>query len=215
MYKLNIIILISIFILIYCYAPIIQIHLIYSQFPLYTKYEVIKNLLTPQETKIILNESLNYAKKHKWLLKRHQDYPTTDNEITQNWKSYMILKDKCDKIIFKKIEQLYYLFSNKLTIDEFFVCKYNGNDANKQSKLEFHVDNYEFSFVVALNENFTGGGTIFKSTNEIIKLQTGDCLIFCGQTQHGGNEVTMGTRYIVSGFLKYGDFDYDEYYNND
>ena len=92
MYKLNIIILISIFILIYCYAPIIQIHLIYLQFPLYTKHKVIKNLLSPQETKIILNEAINYAKEHKWQLKRHDEYPTTDNEITQNWESYMILK---------------------------------------------------------------------------------------------------------------------------
>ena len=214
MYKFSII-LISIFILIYCYATVIQIHLIYSQFPLYTNHKVIKNVLTPQETKIILNESINYAKLHKWQLKRHYDYPTTDNEITQNWKSYKILKNKCDNIIFKNIEQLFYLVSNKLTIDEFFVCKYNGNDNNKQNNLEFHVDNYEFSFVIALNDDFKGGGTIFKSSNEIIKLKTGDCLIFCGQTKHGGNKVTMGTRYIVSGFLKYGEFDYDKYYNND
>ena len=58
-------------------------------------------------------------------------------------------------------------------------------------------------------------GLFPKGQLEIIKLQKGDCLIFCGQTKHGGNKVTMGTRYIVSGFLKYGVFDYDKYYNND
>lgn len=32
----------------------------------------------------ILKEGIEYAKDMKWTLKRHDDYPTTDNEFTQD-----------------------------------------------------------------------------------------------------------------------------------
>ena len=207
------ILLLILFLIMYCY--LIQIHLIYLQFPLYNQYEVIDSLLTNEEADFILKESLNYAYKNGWTLNRHDDYPTTDNEIASFWKSYNILYDKCNKIIYKKLEDLFFLIHDKLTISEFFVCKYNGNDSKKQSNLEFHVDQYEFSFVIALNDNFEGGGTLFEKSNELVKLKKGDCLIFCGQTRHGGNKVIKGLRFIVSGFLKYGDLFYDDIYDSD
>ena len=45
---------------------------------------------------------------------------------------------------------------------------------------------------------------ILLKKNKIIKLNTGDIVIFCGQTKHGGLPVTNGIRYILPGFLYYG-----------
>ena len=44
-----------------------------------------------------------------------------------------------------------------------------------QKSLNYHNDGSEFSFIIALNEDFTGGGTHFKEKNKLIKLGIGDC----------------------------------------
>ena len=73
-----------------------------------------------------------------------------------------------------------------------------------QRKLKYHADGTEFSFIVALNDQFEGGGTTFKHNQKKIQLQIGDTLLFSGNNEHKGNEITFGTRYILAGFLNYG-----------
>ena len=70
-----------------------------------------------------------------------------------------------------------------------------------QKSLNYHNDGSEFSFIIALNEDFTGGGTHFKEKNKLIKLGIGDCVIFCGLNKHKGVEITSGVRYILTGFV--------------
>ena len=188
----------------------IQMNLIYFKFPFYNRYKVIENLLNDDEINTILSEGIDYGMKNGWTQQRHDNYPTTDNVIDESWKSHKLLNEKCNKIIFKNIEQFFWLIPNKLTVSEFFMCKYENNYMTSQSSLEFHEDQYEFSFVIALNDDYSGGGTIFEKKNITVKLKKGDCLIFCGQTRHGGKKIINGTRYIVSGFLKYGDYYYND-----
>ena len=73
---------------------------------------------------------------------------------------------------------------------------------NKNS-LDFHIDGNEFSFIIALNDNYEGGGTHFKNLNQIMKINKGDCLLFCGQRYHGGSKVLKGIRYVLAGFINY------------
>ena len=66
-----------------------------------------------------------------------------------------------------------------------------------QKSLETHIDGSEFSFIIALNDEYEGGGTRIVENNKIVKCNKGDCVIFCGQTQHEGLNVYSGTRYIL------------------
>ena len=66
------------------------------------------------------------------------------------------------------------------------------------------MDGSEFSFIIALNEDYEGGGTRFIKKNKTIHLNRGDIVVFCGQTKHEGLEVTKGVRYILPGFIRYG-----------
>lgn len=176
---------------------------IYKQYPLYRKYKVIKNLLTKNECNRIIKESINYGVKNGWTTDRHTAYPTTDNQITNKWKIYNnILYDKIN-VIKKHIENLFHLKKNKLKIHDLFVAKYEGNNPYRQYKLKPHKDGYEFSFIIALNDDYKGGGTKFIKNNKTIHLNTGDVLIFSGQQRHTGLPTILGTRYIVPGFLKY------------
>lgn len=103
--------------------------------------------------------------------------------------------------MYAKFAEMYNINPNKLEVNEVFLVKYSYNG---QKKLEYHRDGSEFSFVVALNDQFDGGGTTFKYDQKNIQLRVGDALLFSGQNEHKGNEITSGTRYVLTGFLNYG-----------
>ena len=177
------------------------------------EYTVIKQLVSPTVCKSIINEAEDYASIYSWTTKRHDNYPTTDNEITYDWNTYNHISHVVYNTIFKEVERLYSVSAQKLGINEMFVAKYQGKK-NKQSSLGTHVDGSEFSFIIALNDNYSGGGTHFVDQNKTIRLNTGDCLVFSGRNRHKGLSVTDGTRYILTGFLNFKSHDYcNEYLN--
>ena len=111
--------------------------------------------------------------------------------------------DVIDRHIKPEIVELFQVKYEKIGINEVFIVKY---DSDGQTRLDYHRDGSEFSFVIQLNDNFTGGGTTFqhneRSSNNI-KGGIGDCILFSGQNRHKGYEITSGTRYILTGFLNY------------
>jgi hypothetical protein len=177
---------------------------IYDQEYLYTKQYVIRNFLTKEECNLIIKEANQYGYKHTWTTDRHNNYPTTDNKIIESWKCYGMLENKIKTQLFPYYEGKYRLKPNILSIIELFIAKYDGNQENTQKSLNPHQDGSEFSFIICLNEDYEGGGTRFVKQNKTIHLNTGDVVVFCGQTEHEGLDVTNGVRYILPGFLRYG-----------
>ena len=162
-------------------------------------YVFLRKFISKKECSLIIQESIDFAKIYGWKTKRHSDYATTDNEITQLWKSYSILQPY--------IEQLKYMLSihlkvnkNIILVKEIFVAKY---EPMKQHYLDEHVDGSDFSFILYLNEDFEGGGTQFHFDKEPLVAKTGDCVLFPGRVKHRGISVRKGIRYIVVGFLHY------------
>jgi hypothetical protein len=93
-----------------------------------------------------------------------------------------------------------------LSITDLFVTKYD----QKMRSLESHKDKSDFSFVLALNDDFEGGGTFFALKNATFKSPIGSAVVFNGQQYHGGVAVTGATsRYILAGFLDIVEIDVD------
>ena len=168
---------------------------------------IIRNFINKSTCKSIIKEAEDYAAVHEWTTDRHDNYPTTDNEITYEWNTYNPICNYIHSKIFRELKRMYNVNPNELGINELFVAKYE-NKKNKQSSLGSHVDGSEFSFVIALNDNFQGGGTHFVESNRTYQLEAGDCLVFSGQNRHKGVKVTSGTRYILTGFLNYKSHNY-------
>jgi hypothetical protein len=166
------------------------------------KYAIINNFVPIETCNEILNEGIEYAKRNKWTTKRHDDYPTTDNQVTNEWKSYKYLEKKVHDVVFKKIAEMYDINKNNLHIHELFIVKYEDT---KQNQLDAHKDGNEFSFILALNDidDYEGGGTCFVKQQKKIKLNKGDCLVFSGQNKHRGVKITKGKRFILAGFIYY------------
>jgi len=166
------------------------------------KFAIINNFIPTKKCDEILSEGINYAHKNKWTTERHDNYPTTDNEVTQKWKCYDYLEKKVHGDVFNKISQLYNIDKNNLHIKELFIIKYEDT---KQNKLITHTDGNEFSFVMALNNisEYNGGGTYFVNQQKTIKLRKGNCLVFSGQNKHKGVAITKGKRFILTGFINF------------
>lgn len=171
-----------------------KLHIMYDN----EKYYVFKKLLSKYNCYKIISECEDYANKHGWTKKRHDHYPTYDNLITEDWNCYPLVKNLCEKYMYKKISDLYNINSEDIVINEIFIAKY---DMENQRKLDAHRDDSQFSFIIALNNDFTGGGTYFTNMKKQIDFDVGDCLVFSGQNEHKGVEITSGTRYIIAGFL--------------
>lgn len=165
------------------------------------KRTIVTSIFSKEECIKIINEGEMYAKKHEWKKTRHSSVPTTDNRVNSTWNVWGMIKNKTSKMMYPEFAKMYNLDPNKMVINEIFLVKYSYNG---QRKLKYHQDWCDFSFIVALNDQFEGGGTTFKHDQKNIQLNTGDCLLFSGRNTHKGNEITSGTRYILTGFLNYG-----------
>jgi hypothetical protein len=160
----------------------------------------LDNIINPTMCRTIIRIAEQHAKKvGGWETDRHDAYPTTDFDTAD----IPELKHPIHNIVYRKIipkmVKEYDLDPLKLGISEVFIAKYSRNG---QRSLEKHVDGSDFSFVIALNDDFTGGGTKFQ-TGFVGKPSVGSAVGFCGQTKHQGLGVNSGTRYILAGFLTY------------
>ena len=177
---------------------------IHNQKPLYNKQKILRGFLSSKECDSIIQEGESYSSIYGWTTKRHDNYPTTDNQITSKWKCYSNIEKKIKQKLYPEFSDLFTINKSLLKIEELFIAKYDGDLNNTQKSLEPHVDGSEFSFIVALNDNYMGGGTYFVKNKKTVHLNKGDVVIFCGQTQHAGLPVTQGVRYILPGFIYYG-----------
>lgn len=163
--------------------------------PMYKKTKVISLLDEKQCNLLIHDANCNAKNSNGWMLRRHDNYPTTDMEL-KNIQSFPIVNNRLH-IILSAVEKQFDVPSDILRVTDLFIARY---DANKQNSLKRHTDGSEYSFVIALNDDFEGGGT--RINNKNIKLGTGECLIFCGKNYHSGIKVVSGVRYIIAGFIE-------------
>ncbi len=88
------------------------------------------------------------------------------------------------------------------SFDDFFVVKYAAEGLDSKSELPDHIDAGDLSFMIALSkrEDYEGGGTFFRVTNDTIHLSQGSMIVFDAKLFHRGEKITRGLRYLLVGF---------------
>ena len=170
---------------------------------------VKNNLLTTEQCKQIIDIAEDYASVYGWTTNRHEHYPTTDNLITVDMhpKLFDWITYTTHTAVFPILRRTFDIEETELRIHELFIVKYDGDNMESQNYLEPHTDITEFSFVIALNDNYQGGGTNFVDLDQHFQIKSGSALIFSGKrNRHEGKATTKGVRYIITGFISTGAF---------
>ena len=140
----------------------------------------------------------------KWTTKRHYAVPTFDLPIHTvppllDW----FQNDFMKPIVQPLLEQQFKPSTEgRFYVHDAFCVRYESNAA--ANHLPIHVDESTHSLVVALNDDFDGGGTYFPDYDLLLRPSKGSIISFRGDSiPHGGQAVTRGVRYILAVFLYY------------
>ena len=162
-----------------------------------TNVVVVEGVLTAADCRALIARS----EKEPWSTARHQSYPTTD-----------IATSSCPDIeravlraglqLTRQAAERFGFRHEELWLRDQFVVKYTPQG---QQHLQPHMDASLISYVIALNDDYDGGGTAFLDGPHAdmggLSGRVGDALVFCGKRLHEGVSVRRGTRYIITGFL--------------
>lgn len=135
----------------------------------------------------------------EWRTDRHSNYPTTDVEVDEVADLESRWEESIGGILRAAAEK-YGIPNEHLWLRDSFFVRYSEG---QQTQLAAHRDASPLSFVVALNSEYTDGGTRFLDSNETSRLDPGDAAIFSGFRLHEGIKITSGTRLILTGFIDY------------
>ncbi|CAM9862435.1 unnamed protein product, partial [Chrysoparadoxa australica] len=174
--------------------------------PIWQVHEV-PGVVSQEEAAAIVTEAEHHIKTQGqgWEVSRHRQYQTTDLDVGT---SSPRLLELCNAVLEHRLlpllAELFPFKVSDLVVDDLFVVKYSA-DAGEQRALKGHRDDSELSFVMLLNVGFTGGGTRFLEAGPsciVAPRAAGTAAVFCGRQLHEGLEVTLGTRFILAGFIK-------------
>lgn len=116
---------------------------------------------------------------------------TIDSDMVYHFDGITLIDNLNDFNFFKKIKL------NPLIIDRIRV-----QHVSEQTNFieEFHTDKEPFTFIIFLNDNFSGGELIYE--NVVVTPKVGQLLYTSGDEPHYVKRVNEGDRYTLVCFLK-------------
>ena len=160
-------------------------------------------LVTDTFCKKLIEDAESYG---KWTSGRHDYYPTHD----------ILLSDIGYDIIYSEILNEYahptarWIWNlegsnwDNMKVESFIV-KYDNASKDAQNSLSLHHDHADYTFVVGLNDEYSGGGTWFPRQKYLIDKSPGVVTVHPTIThRHGARPVTDGVRYVLISFCRKG-----------
>jgi len=164
------------------------------------------NIFTGQLlTKDFCSQAIELAEETAvWTNDRHENYPTTDVLIGDLGLNVVYENNVLREYIYPLAKQLWRLVGKEWDpqnrVAETFVVKYTPD---AQAHLSLHHDSSDYTCVVALNDEFEGGGTYFDRQQLLSKGGVGSFVLHPGNIthRHGARAVTTGVRYVLISFV--------------
>ena len=140
-----------------------------------------------------------------WTASRHYAVPTTDLPIHKVPKLLEWFQEWMPNILFPLLQDQFgaptgSTEKKRFYVHDAFLVRYEATATS--NFLPMHFDESTHSCVLALNDDFDGGGSYIYDLDQSIAPEMGGMVSFRGnQCLHGGNPVTRGVRYILAIFL--------------
>jgi hypothetical protein len=166
-------------------------------------------VFTGEECEAIVARADAHAAEFGWSKGRHVDYdirPTSDLPVEALYSSteeFAWLHKRFAEKLWPVLADVYGIDASKIKPTDLFITKYNAS--TNERFLAPHKDKSPWSFVIALNSDFEGGGTYFHNDQVTRQIHVGSAILFNGNQLHSANTITRGVRYIMAGFCDYGE----------
>jgi len=138
-----------------------------------------------------------------WTASRHYAVPTNDLPIHKVPKLLKWFQEWMPNVLFPLLQAQFGSDNNmdkRFYVHDAFLVRYEATASSHF--LPLHYDESTHSCVLALNDDFEGGGSYVYDLDRSIAPETGGMVSFLGNhCLHGGNPVTRGERYILAIFL--------------
>jgi tetratricopeptide (TPR) repeat protein len=151
------------------------------------------------------HDHANRADGGGWTTSRHYAVPTTDIPIHQVPKLLDWFQTWMTTTIHSLLQQQFQTNNGRrrqqrFYIHDAFLVRYTATESS--NFLPLHYDESTHSMILALNDDFEGGGTYIYDLDQTITPKEGSLVTFAGsKVLHGGNVVTKGVRYILAVFM--------------
>lgn len=181
---------------------IVLILLILYILPTYPEPRVIKNFVSEAERRHIISEA------SKTLETSTISHNKTVNEDIRKSETAWLSKD--DEVVRNVINRcLKYTDRPISNCEKLQVLKYKPGGHYKPHQDAFKDDDNMrvYTFIIALNDGYRGGETVFPNLNKTYKLKAGDVLFFdtvdnynfiTSKSLHGGKTVEAGDKWICN-----------------
>lgn len=154
-------------------------------------------VLSPNECAQAIIDTEDYvASTGGWTTQRHVAVATTDVQVKAVPKLHSWFRRVLRDRLYPALGIQYGVCPSNMRVIDAFVVKY---DARAQRYLPIHKDQSQYSLTLPLNSNedYSGGGTYFVETDQVINCAAGGMVSFPGKLLHAGHPVSKGIRYII------------------
>lgn len=161
---------------------------------------VAPNTVSPEICGRLIAFAEDHTAKSGWTTSRHYAVPTNDIPVHQVPKLLDWFVPWIEHQVHPLLQEQFQT-NQRFYVHDAFLVRYQSSSANHF--LPLHYDESTHSMILALNEDFEGGGTYFYNLDhQTVTPKTGSLVTFRGdKLLHGGNVVTKGVRYILAVFL--------------
>jgi hypothetical protein len=152
----------------------------------------------------LIQSAHDFADNHGgWTTKRHYAVPTRDLPVHKVPDLLKWFKKWMNGSLFSLLQKQFGSTGGGISrfyVHDAFLVQYEATSSS--NFLPLHFDESTHSCVVALNDDFDGGGTYFYNLDKTFHPKAGSMVSFRGnKVLHGGSPVTKGVRYILAIFL--------------
>lgn len=175
--------------------------------PVYNRPKVIKNIISDDECEHI--KKIASKKLHTSTVSKSMDVDENIRKSKTAW-----IKPSEDPVVNKLVRKCISMTDRPLSnCEDLQVLKYKPGGFYKPHQDTFAEDKNRrmYTFIIALNDEYEGGETIFPNINKKYKLEKGDALFFntlnnyecmTKKALHGGEPVKSGEKWICNLWIR-------------
>lgn len=170
--------------------------------PTYPSPKLLKNFVTESERRHIIREASGKLEQSSISHNKR-----IDESIRKSETAWLSREDPVVQVIMERC--LKYTDRPIRNCEKLQVVRYRAGGHYKPHQDAFKDDENMrlYTFILALNDDYTGGETVFPNLNKAYKLKAGDALFFdtvnnynfiTSKALHGGNPVKSGDKWICN-----------------